>query len=268
MVAVLLLAWVGSAEAQRWPRRPASPFHVGQKVEFEYWGKIRSGEIVSINNTFGTLTIRFEENGAERTWGFPPAQVWLPKKSAASSAQPKAPVFTWTDSTGLYKIEARFLELKDGKVTLEKEDGSTKTLPLDKLSEDDQRRAKKYAEKMPPANPFGDSDNTDASSADKAAEPVDDLDIVAQDGDWSSVRDILPDALNKGPFVADTAGGERLERMHTFMLDLNKGSARRDFRHEKLAGFFLDRPRQRMVVASTNDEIREGRRARGSRSGT
>lgn len=45
---------------------------------------------------------------------------------------------TFVDSTGKFKVEAVFVKLEDGKVTIRKRDGETKTLPLDKLSEEDQ----------------------------------------------------------------------------------------------------------------------------------
>jgi SLA1 homology domain 1, SHD1 len=44
----------------------------------------------------------------------------------------------WTDSTGKHETEAKFAGMAFGKVTLEKRDGSRVTLPLEKLSADDQ----------------------------------------------------------------------------------------------------------------------------------
>jgi hypothetical protein len=44
----------------------------------------------------------------------------------------------WADSTGQHKIEAEFVEVAEGKVTLRKKDGSLAVLPLERLSEEDQ----------------------------------------------------------------------------------------------------------------------------------
>jgi hypothetical protein len=44
---------------------------------------------------------------------------------------------TWVDSTGSYSIQARFVSLADGKVTLQKTDGSQIEIPLEKLSAGD-----------------------------------------------------------------------------------------------------------------------------------
>ena len=42
------------------------------------------------------------------------------------------------NSTGQHKVQARLLEFRDSQVVLEKEDGQTVTLPLEKLSRGDQ----------------------------------------------------------------------------------------------------------------------------------
>lgn len=49
---------------------------------------------------------------------------------------------TWTDSTGTYTIEAKFVSYGSGNVTIEKKDGSKTTLSLDRLSEEDQKWVK------------------------------------------------------------------------------------------------------------------------------
>lgn len=56
---------------------------------------------------------------------------------------------TWSDSTGKHKIKASFVSLEDGKVTLEKEDGTTMEIDLKKLSKADQ---KYVADAMKPAD--------------------------------------------------------------------------------------------------------------------
>ena len=49
----------------------------------------------------------------------------------------------WTDSTGKFKIQAKLLEVKDGNVILEKNDGTTIKVPIDKLSPADQTLIKR-----------------------------------------------------------------------------------------------------------------------------
>lgn len=46
---------------------------------------------------------------------------------------------TWKDTTGSYSIEATFVKMAGGKVTLEKQDGSRIDIDLNKLSNDDQQ---------------------------------------------------------------------------------------------------------------------------------
>jgi len=58
--------------------------------------------------------------------------VWL----ATASGQEMR---TWSDKSGKFKIKAKFVESSGDKVVLEKEDGTQVTVPLDKLSEADQK---------------------------------------------------------------------------------------------------------------------------------
>jgi len=54
-----------------------------------------------------------------------------------------AGVRTWTDNTGGHKVEAEFVDFKDGNVRLRRADtGEIKSVPLDKLSEADQQFVK------------------------------------------------------------------------------------------------------------------------------
>ena len=46
---------------------------------------------------------------------------------------------TWTDATGKFKVQAKFVEMTDGKVTLERADGKRVVVPLTKLSEADRK---------------------------------------------------------------------------------------------------------------------------------
>lgn len=46
---------------------------------------------------------------------------------------------TWTDPTGRYSVDARFLELVEGNVRLKRADGKPLQLPLERLSAPDQR---------------------------------------------------------------------------------------------------------------------------------
>ena len=62
-------------------------------------------------------------------------------KQTASKAIPKkqeSPMRKWTDASGVFNLDAEFLGLIDGKAKLKKSDGSTITIPLNKLSDDDQ----------------------------------------------------------------------------------------------------------------------------------
>lgn len=63
--------------------------------------------------------------------------------AANKPAEPKpdaVPEFReWSDATGQFKLTARLISVADGKVKLEKQDGSVANVPVDKLSEADQK---------------------------------------------------------------------------------------------------------------------------------
>lgn len=61
----------------------------------------------------------------------------------------KAPLRTWTDNAGTHKTRERLVEVKEGSVVLEKEDGATVAVPLARLSKHDQAFARQTA--LPPA---------------------------------------------------------------------------------------------------------------------
>ena len=52
---------------------------------------------------------------------------------------------TWNDATGAFSVEAEFAGVEDGKVKLKKADGKIATVPLDRLSKEDQEFVAKQA---------------------------------------------------------------------------------------------------------------------------
>ncbi len=62
---------------------------------------------------------------------------------------------TWTDSTGQHKVNAKLVERTEKDITLEKDDGSRVTLPLDKLSQTDREFLRSLpATTEPEVDPF------------------------------------------------------------------------------------------------------------------
>lgn len=74
-----------------------------------------------------------------------------PVESPATLKPSTQSMQTWTDTTGKFKIEAAFVEFKDGKVRLRKKDGSWTTIAIEKLSEADQEYVKKRDQPKPEA---------------------------------------------------------------------------------------------------------------------
>jgi hypothetical protein len=103
------------------------------KLGFLTWGKVRDSEIVPRRN------IQLAPKELE--------QPVKPPSPAAASTQLR----TWSDVTGRFKIEAEFVSIADGKVSLRRADNRVIAVPLDKLSAADQA----YVQQLQQAeNPF------------------------------------------------------------------------------------------------------------------
>ncbi len=91
----------------------------------------------------------------------------------------------WTDSTGKYKYEAEFIELRDGHVKLRLKNGTIKSAPLEKLRQADQEFARQSAaEKKKTARP-SDATKVDATRQPAKAQPP--KDALASDIEKSAV---------------------------------------------------------------------------------
>ena len=131
----------GSSSTSGPPKK--GTFKVGDKVTVAWAGKNEAAEVVGLNPN-GWVKVKFPRNGIVLTPTLPPDQLKpvAPEKKAA----PGATLRPWASQAGKFKINAKFVELKDGSVTLEKENGEKVTVPLDKLGEADQKLARQLAD--------------------------------------------------------------------------------------------------------------------------
>lgn len=135
----------------------------GDTVRFRYAGESASGKVINVRSS-GAVDVEFRWNGMKITRTFPSSLVEVgtaPEKTAPpagggtkpappATGKPTSPASTdaaprefrtWTNDTGLFKIEAQFGGIQDGKVKLIKKDKSTTLVPLEKLSEADRELA-------------------------------------------------------------------------------------------------------------------------------
>lgn len=68
--------------------------------------------------------------------GKEPKEAAPPDKSASAAL---SVLRVWTDRTGKFQVQAKFLGVEAGKVKLEKPDGPVVSVPVDRPSEADQR---------------------------------------------------------------------------------------------------------------------------------
>jgi len=196
-----------------------------------------------------------------------------------------AEVRTWADKSGKFTIKAKFVELSNGKVILEREDGKQLTIALEKLSEADQKvaadlgssesnpfEAVKPAKKSATKKKTGDEDE-EAPGAKPAGKKgaADEGDGDGDDGeggegpkvvttDWSGATELLPSSTNEKwalsiaapeqPVAAKKGRGIALPGKIDFFekpsgLVVNPACGR------AVVGYFLDRPGQGAAQAKT-----------------
>jgi len=155
LLAAMIFSSVALAQATKGKLKPPE---VGDVVEVEHFREVKVGKVTKVMGDGAIFWVELEDQ--ERP--FPAKQVRYPKDKAAaakiiaerdaakngtpSSGGGSKKKRTWTDSTGKFKIDATFVELKDGKVKLTKDDGSEVSIPLEKLSGPDQEIANLMAE--------------------------------------------------------------------------------------------------------------------------
>ena len=74
-----------------------------------------------------------------------PEQKPANQPDAADANEEEGPLRTWTDPAGQRLARAEFVSILDGKVCLQKEDGSAAVIPLDELSQKDRDYVKTQA---------------------------------------------------------------------------------------------------------------------------
>ena len=119
-------------------------YKVGEKVKVDWANKVQDAEVVGLSGT-GWITVRFEHHGIQMTPTLPPDQVWRVPEKKVTDADRK--VRTWSSRNGKFTVKAKFVDLdEDDNLTLEKENGATLVVALDKLSERDEKLARQLAD--------------------------------------------------------------------------------------------------------------------------
>jgi WD40 repeat protein len=141
-------------------------FEVGDLVELNFLGSDYEGTVTRFTGT-GWPYVEFEYRGKTKEQFFPPSRLKLLESadSESGSEMPAAEIRQWVDATGKFKIKAKFLSNKNGKVELEKEDGRIITLPANKLSSTDQEYLKQLELAESDENPFAGGEKKSGSKS-------------------------------------------------------------------------------------------------------
>lgn len=227
-------------------------FKVGDVVEFDFLGKPYQAEIFDFTGT-GWPKVKFEYRGKLTERFFPPSRLKLVESAKDGATDqnmaPPAKMRKWTDATGSFSVNAKLVSDEDGNIKLEKEDGRVITLPLTKLSDEDQTYLEELKKQNSAANPFagGDMSTPPKSTSNSppnapktqpvipAIEPNGTAnEMVLADNGWSVQPDAAAVAKSNGKVISFESGFTR----HKF--------------HNRLSGVSLINNGQAAVAAITN----------------
>lgn len=137
-----------------------TPLYVGQIVQAQrrnrgtFWFAAKVEELLPDGKVqLGFLTwgeVRDSEAVERRQIQLAPEELPQPDRPKNLSSTTPAASRTWTDTTGRFELEAVFVGLEDGKVSLRRADNRVIAIPLEKLSAADQA----HVEALNAENPF------------------------------------------------------------------------------------------------------------------
>jgi hypothetical protein len=128
----------------------------------------------------------------------------------------------WTDTTGKFSIEAEFVGLADGIITLKREDGQTIHLPLEKLSATDQEVARALARARSEHNPFVPGGDKPVESQGASTAPDDgNTRTVLVEGVGTTAEEALKDAFRNAvrQVVGEVVDAETLVKNEELVKD-------------------------------------------------
>ena len=160
----------------------------------------------------------------------------------------------WTDKTGKFSVEAEFVKLADGKVTLRKTDGRVIAVPVEKLSEADRavvtKLAAEAAKPVEPKKPVEPAKPVDPPKPDPPAKPDYDVQVETR-AKWSSTTSIGSDGKEKPKdlqVIVDLTGKDAANASYYGLIKVTKAMAGSKSLKQKDNPFnFGGNPREKMV---------------------
>jgi hypothetical protein len=128
----------------------------------------------------------------------------------------------WTDKTGTHKVEGEFVKLSDGNVDIRRDDGKLVRIPLDKLSEDDQKFVQKTAKTSGDETPFAVVNDEQKPTAKPAAKNDDnDTQTVFAEGVGTTREEAIKDAFRAAvrQVVGEVVDGETIVKNEELVKD-------------------------------------------------
>lgn len=179
---LLAFTLADSAAAQRSSTRRR--FKEGDRIQYHWVNKWLPGVVLQVEDK--RVAIEYE-------WGSGMKQQIVSANELRFAWEERAftPMRSWTDQSKKFRIRAAAVGLEEGNVVLHKDDESELTVPIDKLSDTDQRYLKKYIDQMgPPVAKLPPLSNFRRNSS-------------GRDWRWSEAKDLSAVSPDATPSYAD-----------------------------------------------------------------
>lgn len=185
---------------------------VGDKVQFQRLGRDYVGEVKSVRVPGKLFSVSYKDGARTESITLPVTRIKVVGSSAPSqpkntggNSSPTAPktgtgnpfaggsgssMRTWTDKTGKFKVKAKLNERVDNLVRLETEDGRLITVPVEKLSEFDQKYLESAKANMD-ENPFAGGEKVDKSGSGNSGESSGGIPLNTVQPDLNAGRKLL-----------------------------------------------------------------------------
>lgn len=134
MVGVICpLTAIGQSRRSRANTQSIDPVREGDAVEVKYFSDWYPGTVLSFAE--GKASVEYTYRGRQSTRDFPLEEMRFPNGEGHWTV--------WKDSTGKFKVEARYIARDETSVMIRKADGTDLTIPIDNLSLDLRQKVKK-----------------------------------------------------------------------------------------------------------------------------
>lgn len=251
IVAGVLCLFLVSSSAEGATQETPQP---GDVVEVRRTTEWEAAEVLDVLAGGRVVRVKIVESGHQAAVPMRRVRASSSESQDRSATTATTGLRSWTDKTGNYKVDAKPAKFDGETVFLEKRDGSTVEVPLDKLSADDIAFVAKSSVSggSEPENPFSSSSSSNSASSggasarsNAAADSTTDVRLTA--AKRQTARQVIPSVSSQAVYEPDV-----FESPDTAPLDQPVSFSTGLEFFEKVTGIHASREAGAIFVARTN----------------